>query len=208
MSDLEELKNKWTQRSTSVTAARSYDQTAFQKIIQSSVRKQQHISMQYFWASFTLQIIVYALLTHVAIKYRADTAVLGVAFFCMLLYVPFTIMLLRKFKRLAVLKMAGKHAAGLPVYEYVMRQHALLVSFYRFKKAYELFLIPLSSAIMIWIFFRIYLPGGIAAYPVGAFGCFLFTLGACAAAIIAENKKRFKRPISQLEEILKDLKQD
>jgi hypothetical protein len=204
---MEQLKNKWAQRNTSFTAAGSYDQATLQKIIKSRIGKQQHISMQYFWASLTLQIIVYALLTHVAIKYRADTAVLGVAFFCMMLYIPFTIMLLRKFKRMAVLKMEGQHAAGLPIYEYVMQQHELLVSFYSFKRKYELFLIPLSSAILIWIFFRIYLPGGITTYPIGAFLCFLFTLGSCIAAIVAENKKRFKRPIYQLEEILQDLKQ-
>ncbi len=162
--------------------------------------------MQYFWASFILQIIVYALLSHVIIKYGSDTAVLGVAAGCALLYVPFTVMLLRKFKQLAVLKMGEEHTASLSIYEYISRQHALLTGFYKFKKAYELFLIPLSSAILIWIFFRIYVPGGIMAHPLGALICFILTLVSCIVAIIMENKKRFEQPISQLKEILHELK--
>ncbi|QMU29624.1 hypothetical protein [Adhaeribacter radiodurans] len=204
---MKELKDKWANSNTAFTAAGAYDQASLQKILVARTHKQQNISMKYFWASLTLQIIVYAMLTNVAIKYWSDTAILGVAAFCALLYVPFTVMLLRKFKQIALLKMGERHTADLTIYEYVTQQHSLLSSFYKFKKAYELFLIPLSSAILIWIFFRIYLPGGVMAHPVGAIICFLLSLGSCLAAIVAENNKRFKQPITHLEAILDELKQ-
>ncbi|RDC63648.1 hypothetical protein [Adhaeribacter pallidiroseus] len=205
MLDMTELKNKWNQSHTTLPATETYDPASFQKIMVSRIRKQRYNSMQYFWASLVLQIIVYAMLSHVALKYWSDTVLLGVAIGCALLYVPFTIMLLRKFKQLAVLQLGEKHTAGFSIYEYVHRQHALLSSFYTFKKRYELVLIPLSSAILIWVFFRIYLPGGVMAHPVGAIICMLITLASCAAAIVAENKKRFQQPLTQLQQILNDL---
>ncbi len=207
MENIEEFKKSWSQNKAVTSGTDSFNEESLRKIIKQRAKQQQHISMKYFWASFTLQIIVYALLSHVMVKYWADTPVSLISIFCTLLYVPFTVMLLNKFKRMAILKVDNEHTAGLPIYEYVSQQHALLASFYRFKRKYELILIPLSSAILIWIFFRIYLPGGVNAYPIAAIVCFLITLASCMAAIVAENKKRFRQPLAQLDLILKDFAQ-
>jgi hypothetical protein len=204
MKNMDELKQQWGQQTSSPGAL---DKNAVQQIFKATVQKQKNTSMQYFWAAFTLHIIVYSLLSHVAIKHWADTPVLVVSLLLALLYIPFTTILLQKFKRMAVLKTNDKHTAGMPIPEYVAQQHRLLSSFYRFKRKYEMILVPLSSAVMIWIFFRIYLSGGVSEHWIGAIICFVVTLGSCIAAIVAENKKRFQQPLAQLEEILQDLKQ-
>ena len=66
-------------------------------------------------------------------------------------------------------------------------------------------LIPLSSAIIVWIIFRIYVPGGVMNYPIAALTLFTLSIGACAVAIYAENKGNFSGPLNRLEEILKDI---
>lgn len=208
MLTLDELKNRWDQNKTAFSGSATLDQESLQHIYKSRIRKQKNSVMQYFWGSFTLQIIVYALLSHVAVRYWSDTPVLVMSIFCILLYVPFTFMLLHKYKRMAVLKVDDQHTPGMAVYTYVIRQYELLSGFYRFKKRYEIILIPLSTAIMIWIFFRIFIPGGIMSYPVGALLTFLITMISCIAAIVAENRKNFRQPLMQLENILQDLKQE
>jgi dolichol kinase len=207
MKNIEELKQRWGQDRSAFSGSGPFDQASLRKIFKSRIQKQKNTSMKYFWSAFTLHIIVYALLSHVAITSWADTPMLLVSLFLVSLYIPFTVVLLNKFKRLAVLKVDENHTAGMPIHEYVAQQHTLLSSFYQFKRKYEMFLVPLGSAIMIWIFFRIYLPGGVNEHWVGAIILFVLTMGACIAAIVAENKKRFKQPLSQLEEILQDLKQ-
>ena len=201
---MDELKQKWGQQTT---APEALDKNTLQQIFKARTQKQKDTSMKYFWAAFTLHIIVYALLSHVAIKYWADTPMLVVSLLLALLYVPFTTILLQKFKRMAVLKTNDTHTAGMPIHDYVAQHYALLSGFYRFKRTYEIFLVPLSSAVMVWIFFRIYLPGGVNEHWTGAIIWFVITLASCIVAIVIENKKRFKQPLAQLEEILQDLRQ-
>jgi hypothetical protein len=82
-----------------------------------------------------------------------------------------------------------------------------LFSFYRFKRRYELLLIPLSSAIGVWLVFLLYVPGGVAAYPSGAIVTFGITLLSCAIALAAENKESFDKPLTALRQILDEFKE-
>ncbi len=204
MQNLEEIKKNWKVDTEQLNSAQ-LDEAAWQNLLKRQVKKQKNMSMPYFWASLTFQIIIYGFLTHVIIKYWGYQVVLLPSVFCLLLYVPFTVVLMLKFKRMAVLKQNEKHATDLAIKEYVLEQSRLLTSFYTFKMRYEIVLVPLSSAIFVWIFFELYLPGGATPYPRASVLLFILILGACTAAILAENKKNFKKPLKQLEEILKDI---
>ena len=164
------------------------------------------MAMRYFWASFTLQIIVYALLSHVIVKYWSDTEVLGLSILGILLFLPFTIMLINKFKSIARIKLSNITETFM--HQYVLRHYQLLLSFYRFKKRYELLLIPLSSEIGIIVSFKLFVPGGIYEHTTGAAITFIFTLISCALAIHSENNKSFKQPLQQLQDILEEFKSE
>jgi hypothetical protein len=204
MSTLEELKEEWGKKST-LASTTNYDQSSFQKIVKSRVKKNVNASMKYFWGSFTLQLMVYALLTHVMVKYWRDIDMLLLSILGAALYIPFTFVLLRKFKRIAITKPADTLRSSLQMY--VQQHYDLLFSFYRFKRRYELFLIPLSSAIGVWLVFLLYVPGGVAAYPSGAVVIFGITLLSCAIALAAENKESFGKPLTALRQILDEFKE-
>src|SRR5690606_23352328 len=159
MQNIDELKNGWSQQSYPINSI-EIDQNNLRQIMKSKINSQKNQSMKYFWAAFVLQIIVYAFLSHLMIKYWSDRSLLCVCAFCFLLYIPFTVVLLRKYKKMAVLKISG-NAVEQSMYSYVKKQHQLLSGFYSFKRKYELLLIPSSSAILIWVVFRLYVPGGI-----------------------------------------------
>lgn len=201
MSTFDDLKTAWEHHQTPAPAS-SYTRDALERIIRSRVKKHIKKPLHYFWASFTLQIIVYALLSHVAMKYWQKTDVVWFAVAGVLLYLPFTVVLIRKFKKLASEKPVRHADIGASLYNYVHRRQTLLRSFYRFKKGYELFLIPLSSAIGVVLTFELYVPGGIQGHWPGAAIALAVTLVSCAAAIYSENRKSFIEPIRQLQNIL------
>ena len=204
MQSFEEIQRNW-KSGTGYMDSEIIDKEKWQNILKQRVKQQKNITMQYFWASLTFQIIIYGFLTHVMVKYSQDIYVLLPGAFCLLLYVPYTTVLIRKYKRMAVLKQNEKYASSLSIKEYITTQHTLLEGFYKFKITYELVLVPLSSAVFVWIFFKLYMPGGVLVYPIGSSLLFIAILAACMAAIIAENKRNFRRPLQQLEEILKDI---
>ena len=195
---LDELKQQWkmTADPAPVTAS------AFDQIVKARVTKITGNSFQFFWASLTLQIIVYSLLSHVIVKYGGDTVTLLFGISGILLYVPFTIMLLRKFKGMA----KGNTANGrsLSLHGFALVHQKELGDFYRFKKRYELILIPLSSLIAVYLIFALYVPGRAETHVMGASFITIATIASCAVAIRNENKKSFALPLMQLDLLIRE----
>ncbi len=201
MKTLDELKENWAAISGS-SNQEAYAQPQLEKIFKSRVSKHTNASMQYFWASFTLQIIVYSLLCHVIVKYWGDTNILWLSIAGILLYVPFTVMLMQKFKQMASAKFIEGADIETSMQQYASVQYGLLKKFYRFKKRYELMLIPLSAAIGVLIMFKLYVPGGITSHPIAASVAFAITIMSCEIAIRSENIKSFEQPLAKLKSIL------
>ena len=206
MSTLDQFKNSWEPSSEAPSNAASLlDEASFRKIITAKVRTHTKDSFNYFWASFALQLLVYALLCHVMVKYWPQTQILLPSLLGVLLYIPFTVVLMSKFKRVARSQLNGKDPSS--IHDYLKEQHQLLSGFLRFKKRYELLLIPISAAIGVLLVFTLYVPGGVQAYPTGALITYLATLLSCYYAIVNENKKSFLLPLRQLENLLQEYQQ-
>lgn len=187
------------------TQMNSLDKNHLHEIVKGRSKKQKGISMQYFWAALVLQIIVYALLSNVIIKYWNDSTLRMVSLFCILIYVPFTLVLLRDFKKIAILRTQAYEDIATPLSNYIHEQHRLLLKHYQFKKRYEFLLITCSVAIMTWVILRIYFPGGIMAHPILAASIFIPSLVACLIVSRKDDKKHFQAPLKQLEDIIADL---
>ncbi len=201
MPTLEELKNMWDENKSLGSMSKSYDHQTFANIIKTRTQKHVNASIRYFWASLILQILVYALLSHVMVKYGSDLETLSIAVAGIFLFVPFTVILMRKFKLMAVTR-PKEEGTGSSLFVYVQRQHSLMQSFYRFKKRYEIILVPLAAAIGVFLTFKLYVPGGVLEYLSSAIAIFVLTVVSCTLAIVAENKKSFERPLRELQKII------
>lgn len=162
--------------------------------------KNKNIAMQYFWASFTLQILVYAMLCHVVIRYWGQHDIKIAALTGIALYIPFTLMLLKKYKRIAETRLMEKVDDSL--YNNIVFCRQELGSFYRFKKRYEIILVPLSAAIGVFVTFELYLPGGVAAHPIAAVITLIAALLSCLYAVRLENEKNFRQPLARFQQML------
>lgn len=206
MRTLDDFKQTWNEKQNSASDKGDYSQETLGKIVRSRMRSHMNDSFRYFWASFVLQIIVYAMLSHVLVKYWGREEIILLSVTGILLYIPFTFVLVHKFKRMA--RLMSVHGNNQTLYDSILRQKTLLTGFYRFKKIYEIFLIPLSSAIGVLVIFELYIPGTISENLTAAVIVFLVTLASCFAAIISENNKSFKKPIGHLEELLDQYKNE
>jgi hypothetical protein len=207
MSTFEELKNVWKAADESKLIHEPYDRKTFQNIIKSRMKNNMKKSMNYFWGSFFLQILVYALLTHVTLKYARDVETLMFGIGGILLFLPFTVVLLKKFKRMAIAKPEDRNS-GKSLYQYVLQQHTLLESFFVFKKRYEMLLVPLSTAIGVFLTFKLFVPGGVVENPIGAIITFLITIITMVVSTRMENKRSFEQPLLDLKQLLNDFKMD
>jgi hypothetical protein len=196
MKTLEDLKKDWANNPDD---SRKVDLKELSGVVRKRVKKHINTSMQYFWGALALQILVYALLGHVVVKYYDDLPTVVPALMGIALYVPFTWTLMNRFKR-----MASAPGNGMPVRDYIRNQKELLHGFLVFKKRYELVLIPVSTAIGVLLVFKLYVPGGVWAFPQGAAITFALTLISCYVAIRKENDRNFNAPLQQLSELETD----
>ena len=107
MSILDECKKQWVEKKNDFTTQEPYDEATLNTIIRSRMKKQNKVVMQYFWASFALQILVYALLCHVIVKHWSNAQIVFTSIAGILLFIPFTTVMMKKFKRLAIAKIQG-----------------------------------------------------------------------------------------------------
>lgn len=207
MSTLDQMKNRWQQKEAASASPQTYTGITLGEMIRKRVSAHTKESMKYFWASFTLELIVYGLLAHVIIKYGQNSTILYLSIAGILLYIPFTVVLMRKFKKLAINRPVAQET-GESIHCFIKEQLGLLRSFYRFKKWYEIFLIPISCALGVFLVFELYFTGGVREYAGSAVTTFLLSLFSCAAAIYTENRKSFTAPIAQLQDLLKEFEQN
>jgi len=200
MSGLDEMKQSWKAQAEFEIPASTYDISSLQDIVKKRTKKQMNSAMQYFWASFILQNIVYALLANVILRYIDQTEIVWLSIAGMVLYIPFTVMLIMKYRKMATARPVSAAPGSLK--DYIAEQFRLLNSFFVFKKVYEMFLIPVSSAIGVILVFNLYVPGGVMDHLGGALITFAFTLLSCTVAIVKENNRNFRQPLRQLKQML------
>lgn len=203
MSTLNEFKKEWATDAPRSLGELRVAPAELLAITQARSARHVNHAMHYFWASLTNQIIVYGLLSHVFIRCWGERTVQGLCLAGVLLYLPFTVVLLRQFKRMAR-PVSARPVAGFSPQARIQQQYDSLRAFYRFKRGYEYLLIPLSTALGVWLLFRLYVPGGVVHHPTGAAVTYLLALLACGWAIWRENRTRFEQPMRQLKELLEE----
>jgi len=201
----DDLKRRWKEQ-PQVNPSQAYDPASFGRMIKSRVRKHTDRAMQYFWSAFTLQLILYGLLGHVMIIHWLEGKLFVASLIGILLQLPFTYMLMKKFKAIAVTR--PKDDASSSLYQYVRTRHHLLQEFYLFKRNYERFLVPLSTILGCYLVFELYLPGQILNYWNSIWVPIVITIISCAVVIMQENKNNFEEPLKQYESILKEFETD
>jgi hypothetical protein len=203
MDALDEMKGKWAKQSDAV---QPYDSNNLLRVIRRRVQMHMREPMRYFWASFVLQVVVYALYTHAIVRFIHDPVIVRFALLGIIIYIPFTFFLLREFKKLAVMKPNGIDTTS--ARQHITEKRNQLLYFFRFKLRYEWVLIPLSSLLGTLLIFKIYVPGGPTAYPNGVWITMTLTLLSCYLAIRNENRKRFRAPLAELDNILNEFAND
>lgn len=198
MHSLDDMKQSWT----ALIAPPAFDEASMRKLIKSRVGKHTHQAYHYFWGSFAMQIIFYALMCHLVVRFWGNTLIVVTALSGVVLFIPFTVILLTKFKRMAAAPLRG--IGGGSVLAYLNDQREQLQNILKFKMRYEIALVPLINAAGIILPIAIYWPDMMGQKMYLAITLYAIALLASFLAMRVENKKSFIEPIKRLDAILKE----
>lgn len=170
-------------------------------IINLRIKKEKKAIAGYFWLSLAFQILIYSFASHLVIKYWGDQQIMLLSVAGILLYIPLTLILLKKFKAMYHPLVQNE----LDIHSNIKNQYRLLGQFFSFKKKFDLVSIPLTAVILTGILFKLYVPGGTEAYPTGSAIVCAGTILIYGVAAWFENKKHFIKPLRRLRSILEDM---
>jgi len=201
MSTLDEMKQSWA----ALVAPAAFDEASMRKLIKSRVSRHTRGAYHYFWGSFVVQIIFYSFMAHLMVRFWNTQLIFFTAMSGVLLFIPFTAILMSKFKKMAVSPLSGIGNGS--VYSYLQNQRAQLQDILKFKIRYEMVLVPLINAVGIILPIAIYWPTdwsakfvpGIILYSIALLISFFF--------MRSETRSCFRSPIHRLDQILKEYDQ-
>ncbi len=200
METLDQIRDFWQSNPEPVTT--SYNKQEMDKVIKSRIIKEKKGIAEYFWVAFVFQIMLYSFACYLTVKYWSDPGISILVGAGILMYLPLTITLMRKFKAMLV----PRPGVATDINTGVENQRRLLQSFFTFKKRFDLVSIPVNSFIMVIILFKLYVPGGVEQNLFWGTVSFVILILMYAIAAWFENKKHFIQPIEQFGLILEDIK--
>jgi hypothetical protein len=172
-----------------------------QAIIASRVKKEFKTVSEFVWAAVVYQIILYSFLTRTLVRHWGDTQSVLLCLAGAALYIPLTVALIRRVKKLFV-----RGSAVPDILHKVEGEYSRLRDFFQFKKRLDWIGVPVSCAIIVLVTFTLFVEGGVTRNPVTSVVFFAVWVGMSVVAIHAENKNRFILPLRRLEQVLGDLK--
>lgn len=203
MEENDDLNTMWGREKARETPPVGLGPGTLDDILMVRIRKERKVFVEYFWSSFIYQNIMYGIMIIMAVKFIGDTRAMVLSLAGILLYLPFTIVLLRKY-RVAFLRAGGGSVED--IYTSLQHQYLQMSQFYRFKRGFDWVGVPLGCLIIVLATFQVFVHGGIEEHVLSGVVLYLVWVALFVLAIRSENKKRFVVPLRALERILTDLK--
>jgi hypothetical protein len=201
--NLDDLKTIWKQAKPGAYAP--VQPVAFQQLINTRVRNEQKAFGKFIWASGVWQLMIYVALTHLAVRFWNDPMTVAICGFGILLYAPFSYVFFVKFKQYTIRRVTQADLSRLDIYSHVKEQHQLVSQFFRFKRWFEGFAVPLTAAVMVLLAVKLgWLPDPRTSL-IPSLILFGIIVVSFSAAILHENRKRFQIPLKQLSLVLNDI---
>jgi hypothetical protein len=201
METFDELKMNWN--SDKGAAHNPLSKESVDLIVRARIKREKKTVMEYFWSAFFYQNLIYGFGTYFIIKYWGAQEMAWPVLVVVFAYIPFTVLMLKRYKSMAN---RGVDKNQFNVQAHVTNMYSQLYSFYRFKKKFDWISVPLSCAAIVAITFRVFAAENPFDHLLGAALLFVLWLILFMTAIYFENKKRFVKPLVQMESILNDLK--
>lgn len=203
MESLDDLKKYWQNQAQLNTT--TLNKGNIIQAVQTGLRKERNTVRDYVFVTGFWQWLVYAALCHLTLRFWGDWQFMACCIAGILLYIPFTWVFMQKIKAFHALGVKKPGVSPPDLSTNINAQYAVLAGFYRFKKRFDLFMIPGAGFIITLTLAQFALLPPILPMQTGHVITFFITIIAFTWATYFENKKRFIKPLQNLQALTHDL---
>jgi len=206
MENFDEIKKLWSESKGASFSDGSVSSDYIDDVISKRIKKVRNNFREYFWASFFYQNLVYGCLAFLIVRFFNRTDIVILSAVGILLYIPFTVMFMKKFKSAFLRNKEGIEYSNDDIYLNIKNSFSHMSEFFRLKKRFDWVIVPLNCVLIVVINFILFVPNGFMANIAAGILLLLVWLVIFLVAIRIENKKKFVEPLQQMELILEDFK--
>ncbi len=152
MEPLNDLKNNWNQDDSEMNRTGQSVNLLSGISVLSGANREKNKVIQYFWAAFVYQIILYALFCWTFFRNMGNRAILLAVLTGLCANIPFTWALLKRFK-IMYGQSLSRGTPGYSIKTNIELYYTRLSAFFRFKKFADGFLLPVNAFIAAFILF-------------------------------------------------------
>jgi hypothetical protein len=206
MEPLDDLKNNWNKYDSDMNRSRIVHKSSFRNIILSGANREKNQVIQYFWAAFVYQIILYALFCWTLFRNMGNRAILLTVLAGLCTNIPFTWVLLKRFK-IMYGQSLSRDTPGYSIKTNIELYFTRLSAFFRFKKFADGILLPVNAFIAAFILFELYTAGGFFHHFIWGPILFAGIWLVCGIAVWLDNKNNFRKPLHNIALLLQEFEQ-
>jgi hypothetical protein len=205
MKSFEEMQKNWKQGKGAAYNAVPLSEAMLTKLIRSGVKKEQKMVWEYCVASGFWQWLVYASLTHFIVRFWGDWQFVIACPAVIILYIPFTVMFIKKFKHMRILKFEKSYLQSQDIHYSLKTQYEMLKDFFVFKKRFDWVNIPFCCFLIAMILYKYGLIPSIQENIIAWLIVFVIYIILFVTATYVENKKRFKIPLEKMKSVISEM---
>jgi hypothetical protein len=204
MTSFTEISNCWRSNDSRQSVNPPINHQAVNKWINAGMKKQQKTILEYLVLSGFWQWLIYSALSYLIIRFWGNGYFAIYCIGLILLYIPFTIVFIRKFRWLRIVRYDDPGLGELNIYHVLNIQYKTLNDFYYFKKRLDWFTIPGNCFVICMIIYQYGWIPSLTQNALPGLIIFSFYLVAFVIATVMENRKHFINPIKRLNLLIRE----
>jgi hypothetical protein len=206
MAQIEDIKKVWLQGCRTHQANTAMvSKSDFIDAIRTRIRKENKIMFEYIVAIGVWHMIIYAVMTHLVVRYWGNWHIMAYALAGIVMYIPHTVVFMKRIGGKNLRAIAPVQGAVSDIKSNLKNHYQQLSAFFRFKKKFDFIGIPLTCFIMVMLLSNLMIIPAIEKQLGVAVIFFVVYLTLFITATIVDNRKRFIQPLKQLEIVLKEM---
>ena len=206
METLDDLKGGWKQGRDLDAPSLPLKSTEFNQLINGRIKKEQRLVWHYAVKTYIWSVMVFSYLSYLMITSWGDWRLFAVCAVTMAIYIIFTTVFMKRFKRFFAVECAAQQALDLR--QGLQMKLKELNGFYQFKRIFDWIMIPLSCMVIALSVNNLAFDADFTEHLWFNMCTFILYSAAFTYVTFRDNITYFKVPMEKLKAVIKDMEGD
>jgi hypothetical protein len=206
MDTLDDLRGDWKRGRDLGAPLLPLSSRELKEWIKGSMKKEQQLVFRYAVKTFVWSIMAFSFLSYLMISFWGDLNFLALCVAALAIYIPFTAIFMKHFKRFFAVECGAQRAVDLQ--QGLQFKFSALKQFYQVKRVFDWLMVPLSCAVIAVTVNKYTFDAPFAEHLGFNISTFLLYSAMFTYVTVKDNTTYLKVPMKKIEAVMQEMKGD